>query len=152
MQDVTGEPADPSWNEPLWTDERINEYISTVLFNQPGHTPRGLVRRVSYAIRDEYERDRANFQAIYEQYISKPDADDADRARLVARVDRMGGLLDLYKADADNLLTRITELEHELVRVLDVAIARGERLDYDSDDDYRERYRELTGKGWQDDE
>lgn len=39
-------------------------------------------------------------------------------------------------------------IKAQLVGVLDVAIARGEQLDYDSDDDYRAQYRELTGKQW----
>lgn len=38
---------------PLWTDERIDELIISVLFNN--HTPRGLARRVSYTVRDDYE-------------------------------------------------------------------------------------------------
>lgn len=48
---------------PLWSDERINEYIKTVLIDQPNHTPRGLVRRVSYAVRDDYEAERRQLHA-----------------------------------------------------------------------------------------
>lgn len=44
----------------------------------------------------------------------------------------------------DDLQARIDELEAELRAVLDVAIARGEQLDY-SDDDYRARLKQLGG-------
>jgi hypothetical protein len=39
----------------LWSDERIGELIKSVLMDEPNHTPRGLVRRVSYIIRTDYE-------------------------------------------------------------------------------------------------
>lgn len=48
---------------PLWSDTRINERINQVLSEQPNHTPRGLVRRVSYAMRAEYEAELAKLRA-----------------------------------------------------------------------------------------
>lgn len=49
----------------------------------------------------------------------------------------------------DNAMELVDALQQELAAVLDVAIARGESLGYDSDDDYKARYRELTGKEWE---
>jgi hypothetical protein len=48
--------------EPLWSDERINDLIIEILATST-HTPRGLTRRVSYAVRDEYETRIAQLEA-----------------------------------------------------------------------------------------
>lgn len=61
MQDVLGEPVDPSWLEPLWTDERIGRLLPT----WPIHF-RSIVHSTVKEIRDEYERDRARLVAQVE--------------------------------------------------------------------------------------
>lgn len=40
---------------PLVSDQRIDEYINAALDSQPNPTPRGLVRRVAYTVRDEMQ-------------------------------------------------------------------------------------------------
>ena len=46
----------------LWTDERISAKAQEVIALR--HTPLGAIRRVSYEIRDDYERERADLAAI----------------------------------------------------------------------------------------
>lgn len=41
----------------MWSDERINEFIVECLLER--YTPRGLARRVAYAVRASYESARA---------------------------------------------------------------------------------------------
>ena len=111
MQDVLGEPVDPSWLEPLWTDERMGRECAFAAAEYQEANNRFDLGGVKYSyeivakrMRDEYERDRSNFQAVYEQYISKPDS-DADRARLVAQV-----------AELEAELARLTNERNSLAR------------------------------------
>ena len=195
MQDVLGEPVDPSWLEPLWTDERMGRECAFAAAEYQEANNRFDLGGVKYSyeivakrMRDEYERDRSNFQAVYEQYISKPDS-DADRARLVARVaeleaqrrderrmfedltpggsefhdspravaaylkDRMSTVIRMAQR-AKAAEARVALLEAELAAALDAAITLGEHVEMwsdaacDRDNARRARYRELTGRGW----
>jgi len=52
---------------PLWSDERIGELTKSMLTQEPNHTPKGLVRRVTYAMREDYEADRQRLIAEADQ-------------------------------------------------------------------------------------
>lgn len=117
MQDVTGEPVDPQWNVPLWTDERI--------INEITNHPKGFAAAVT--MRNEYERDRANFQALWEQYISKPDTDDLDSARLVAQVEAL-------QAELARLKEVVAYSRHDQDAARELAELMGDD-DWDDDED-----------------
>lgn len=68
--------------EPLWSEERINRLITSLLFNT--HTPRAMARRVAYTIRDEYEAKLDEYQAVFLYYIDQ--ADKMEAALTTARV------------------------------------------------------------------
>lgn len=115
MQDVLGEPVDPSWLEPLWTDSAIRELTSR-LANTDWLAMVDL-RRAMFAKRDEYEKDRANFQAVYEYYIDAAEKGEDDRARLVAQVedlqtgyDQRGGTIDAMVEDIEEMQATIDAL------------------------------------------
>ena len=54
------------------------------------------------------------------------------------------------EAEVARLRAEITRLSDEFADVLEVAIARGAALGYDSDSDYIQRWEELTGDEWLD--
>ena len=52
------------------------------------------------------------------------------------------------EAEVARLRAEITRMSDEFADVLEVAIARGAALGYDSDSDYIQRWEELTGDEW----
>ena len=80
----------PSLSGQVWSDERINELIKSVMIDQPNHTPRGLVRRVSYAIRDDYEHELAAARARMAEL---------EAALALAPTDDIRQLLDFFLAE-----------------------------------------------------
>lgn len=115
--------------DPVWTneriDERIDERISAYIFN--GHTARGLARRVSYGVRDEYEaaRQQDAFQIATQakaldlacgEQIRLEAALAAERdanAKLTARVAVMHQVGRLAERDHQNALSRLVTKKHE---------------------------------------
>lgn len=90
MQDVTGEPVDPQWREPLWTTEKVSDELfrrfpkdskAMVFFN--------VLLPFVMEVVEQYEVDRDNFCAAQDYYIGVVDSKDADRARLVAQVEAL---------------------------------------------------------------
>lgn len=92
-----------------------------------------------------------------------------DDARIRARADRWWkqGRSDMIISDhiaaamtevRDDMQARIDELTAELVQALDAAIMLGEHVEMwsdaacDKDNARRARYRELTGRGWDEEE
>ena len=55
---------------------------------------------------------------------------------------------DAARAEVARLRAEITRMSDEFADVLEVAIARGAALGYDSDSDYIQRWEELTGDEW----
>ena len=52
------------------------------------------------------------------------------------------------EAERDALRDELARMSDEFADVLEVAIARGAALGYDSDSDYIQRWEELTGDEW----
>lgn|SRR5438876_4269180 len=91
--------------EPLWSDERIGELIKSVLMDEPNHTPRGLVRRVSYIIRTDYETERAAHLAR----VAELELDSVYLNEVA------GPAIDEFQERDRQQRARIAELEAELV-------------------------------------
>lgn len=59
-------------------------------------------------------------------------------------------LYDAMRKVRDDLQLRTMELQAELAGILEIVIARGIVLGYDDGDEWRARFKELTGKGFGD--
>ncbi len=102
-------------------------------------------------------------EATLAQCQQERDAAVAENVRLLAQVEELQAKnetveakLDLMRSEAELLGTYLSEATAEQAAlwkrtksILEVAIARGEKLGY-SDDDYRALWRDLTGADWQD--
>mgnify|MGYP001240241691 CR=1 FL=1 len=60
----------------------------------------------------------------------------------------LGARAERAEAERDALRDELARMSDEFADVLEVAIARGAALGYDSDSDYIQRWEELTGDEW----
>ena len=63
-------------------------------------------------------------------------------------LDDIADQLNAARAEVASLREELARMSDEFADVLDVAIARGAALGYDSDSDYIQRWEELTGDEW----
>ena len=66
----------------------------------------------------------------------------------VESIARLGTRAERAEAERDALRDELARMSDEFADVLEVAIARGAALGYDSDSDYIQRWEELTGDEW----
>ena len=66
----------------------------------------------------------------------------------VESIARLGTRAERAEAERDALRAELARMSDEFADVLEVAIARGAALGYDSDSDYIQRWEELTGDEW----
>lgn len=80
-----------------WTNERINELIDKYYVMH--HTPRGLVRRVAYEIRDDYQQ--------------RLDAVTQERDKLRAEIKQLNTALDTASRAVSELECEVEQLQEE---------------------------------------
>ena len=66
----------------------------------------------------------------------------------IESIARLGTRAERAEAERDALRDELARMSDEFADVLEVAIARGGALGYDSDSDYIQRWEELTGDEW----
>jgi len=77
-----------------------------------------------------------------------------NKDRQFAVYERFVFIRGTYEKELERLVAQVAELEAELVQALDAAIMLGEHVEMwsdaacDRDNARRARYRELTGRGW----
>lgn len=129
--------------KPLWTDEMISEaYLNWQ------RTAVGRVDVTAFVrhIKDDYQAalDEANARiAAQEQRIAELEIANAE----------LNERLRAFPMRVRQLETDTAHLRAELADALLVAIARGDKLGYvDADNDWRERYKQLTGRDYDESE
>ena len=97
----------------LWADERINALINEIL-STSAHTPRGLARRVSYTVRDDYEAKLDEYQAVILHYVVWSQEYEAKLAQLEAELDEARQTISIAQLRIGHYSTIVKELTDKI--------------------------------------